>query len=283
MLKNTKDPRLSLIATVAPYASSGQYTDIQNNTSGTWTANDYGDMSFDAQQGMLQGGYSDGPNSQYFIGKSPEAQVKGSIWVKFNDETWRSDYAKNFSSPNRCTYADPTTPTFILTYAQQELLLAEAVVRGMISGDAKTYYENGVKAAFEQFTQFRNGAAAIKVVTDKYGSLAEAANKYLEDNPYDASKALEQINTQYYITSFGDEYEVFSNWRRSGFPKLTPNVNAAKDGQCATNGGSIPRRFRYPVSEGQVNSAHYDEAVSRLSGGDRMDSRVWWDVENKGK
>lgn len=283
MLKNTNDPRLSLIATVAPYASSGQYTDIQSNTSGTWTANDYGDMSFDAQQGMLQGGYSDGPNSQYFIGKSPEAQVAGSIWSKFNDATWRADYAKHFSSPNRCTYADPTTPTFILTYAQQELLLAEAVVRGMISGDAKTYYENGVKAAFEQFTQFRNGAAAIKVVTDKYGSLAEAANKYLQANPYDASKALEQINTQYYINSFGDEYEVFSNWRRSDFPKLTPNAQAAKDGQCATNGGSIPRRFRYPVSEGQVNTANYNEAVSHLSGGDRFDSRVWWDVAEKGK
>ncbi len=280
LLKNSSDPRLSLIATVAPYASSGQYTDIQSNTSGTWTANDYGDMSFDAQQGLLQGGYSDGPTSQYFIGKSPEAQADpNSIWAKFNDETWRSDYAKNFSSPNRCTYADPTTPTFIVTYAQTQFLLAEAAVRGYISGDAKTYYENGVKAAFEQFSQFRNGAAAIKVVTDKYGSLAAAAQKYLEVNPYNASKALEQINTQYYINSFGDEYEVFSNWRRSGYPVLIPNAQAAKDGQCATNGGSIPRRFRYPTSESQVNTANYDAASARMTGGDRMDSRVWWDKQ----
>lgn len=278
MLKNTNDPRLSLIATVAPYAGSGQYSDIQSNASGTWTANDYGDMSFDAQQGLLQGGYSDSPSSQYFIGKSPEAQVAGSIWSKFNDETWRSDYAKNFSSPNRCTYADPTTPTFILTYAQQELLLAEAVVRGYVSGDAKTHYENGVKAAFKQFTQFRNGSAAIKIVTDKYGSLEAAAEAYLAKNPYNAATALEQINTQYYINSFGDEYEVFSNWRRSGYPTLVPNCQAAKDALCATNGGSIPRRFRYPTSESQVNSTNYNAAVSRLSGGDRMDSRVWWDV-----
>ncbi len=280
LLKNSSDPRLSLIATVAPYASSGQYTDIQNNTSGTWTANDYGDMSFDAQQGLLQGGYSDGPKSQYFIGKSPEAQADpNSIWAKFNDETWRSDYAKNFSSPNRCTYADPTTPTFIVTYAQTQFLLAEAAVRGYISGDAKTYYENGVKAAFDQFNQFRNGAAAIKVVTDQYGSLAAAAQAYLAANPYNASKALEQINTQYYINSFGDEYEVFSNWRRSGFPVLTPNAQAANDGQCATNGGSIPRRFRYPTSESQVNTTNYDAASARMTGGDRMDSRVWWDKQ----
>ncbi len=280
MLKNSNDPRLSLIATVAPYASEGQYTNILSNTSGTWTANDYGDMSFAAQQGLLQGGYSDGPDNQYFIGKSPEAKADpNSIWAKFNDKTWRADYAKNFSSPNRCTYADPTTPTFIVTYAQTQFLLAEAVVRGYISGDAKTYYENGVKAAFDQFNQFRNGAAAIKVVTDQYGSLDAAAQAYLAANPYDASKALEQINTQYYINSFGDEYEVFSNWRRSGFPVLTPNAQAAEDGLCATKNGSIPRRFRYPTSESQVNSANYEAASARMTGGDRMDSRVWWDKE----
>jgi hypothetical protein len=43
--------------------------------------------------------------------------------------------------------------------------------------------------------------------------------------------------------------------------------------------GTIPRRFTYPSSESQSNSANYQEAVSRLSGGDKMTSRVWWDVE----
>ncbi len=280
MLKNTNDPRLSLIATIAPaVAGDNQTTDIQKNSSGTWTAADYGNMEFNAQRGLLHGGYSDNATSQYFIGKVAGTD-KTSFWYNFNDEEWRKNYAQYFSSANRCTYADPTAPTFIVTYAQTEFLLAEAVVRGYISGDAETHYKNGVKAAFTQFSQFRNGASAIAVaVKDNGGSLEAAAEKYLTENPYDASKALEQINTQYYINSFGDEYEVFSNWRRSGYPVLVANSQAALDGQCATNNGSIPRRFRYPTSESQVNSVNYNEAVKRLNGGDRMDSRVWWDAE----
>ncbi|MFQ9996069.1 MAG: SusD/RagB family nutrient-binding outer membrane lipoprotein [Hoylesella buccalis] len=38
----------------------------------------------------------------------------------------------------------------------------------------------------------------------------------------------------------------------------------------------MPRRFRYPSSESQVNKANYDAAVSR-QGGDTFSTRVWWD------
>jgi hypothetical protein len=31
---------------------------------------------------------------------------------------------------------------------------------------------------------------------------------------------MEIINTQYWVNSFDDEYEAFSNWRRSGYPQL---------------------------------------------------------------
>ena len=77
----------------------------------------------------------------------------------------------------------------------------------------------------------------------------------------------------------GDEYEAFANWRRSGYPALeaspfcTGTANA--DGNSQSKG--IPRRFRYPTSEDQINTANYQTAVSRLSGGDRFDSRIWWD------
>ena len=33
-------------------------------------------------------------------------------------------------------------------YAELQQILSEAVVRGWITGDARTYYENGVKASF---------------------------------------------------------------------------------------------------------------------------------------
>ena len=52
-----------------------------------------------------------------------------------------------YSTINRYTYSDSTGPTFVCTYAQTQLLLAEAAVRGWVDGSAQTYYENGVRAA----------------------------------------------------------------------------------------------------------------------------------------
>ena len=102
--------------------------------------------------------------------------------------------------------------------------------------------------------------------------------RYLNANPLDADteKALEQINTEYYIHTFCNEYEAFANWRRTGYPKLTPARNAASYPNNVTN-GEIPRRFIYPTSEITANPVNYNDAVKRLSGGDKMTSRVWWD------
>lgn len=276
MLKSTNDPRLSLIATIAPYdvdsktgLGNGQSTDIQANSDGVWHSSDYGDMSFDAQEGMKTGGYGL-TSDKYWIGNVDE---------RFNDDTFKANHAGYFSTPNRCTYADPTGPTYIVTYAQTKLLMAEAAHRGWISGSEKTYYEDAVKAHFNQYSQYPNSSAAIKVAFPDGADAAAAA--YLEANPFEASKALEQINTQYYIICFGDPYEVFANWRRSGYPVLTPAVMAQQDALSGTasDGYSIPRRFIYPTTESQVNTTSYNAAVSRLSGGDTFYSRVWWDAK----
>lgn len=273
MLKNTQDPRLCLIATIIPTSTGGQVKSIQDG----WTDADYGVMSFDAQEGLLQGGYGNNPDRvDYFIGQAD---------TRFNDGDFLANYSAHFSIPNRYTYCDPTAPTFVVTAAQTNLLLAEAAVRGYISGSAEQFYNAGVTAAFEQFAQFPSYSKALSALNAdatvgiKDATLADYAADYLAKNPFDAAKALEQINTQYYITTFGDPHEVFANWRRSGFPALTPAVKAAGYAQSGTyeDGGSIPRRFIYPTSEGQINKANYDEAVSRLDRGDKFYSRVWWD------
>lgn len=273
MLKNTQDPRLCLIATIIPTSTGGQVKSIQDG----WTDADYGVMSFDAQEGLLQGGYGNNPDRvDYFIGQAD---------TRFNDGDFLANYSAHFSIPNRYTYCDPTAPTFVVTAAQTNLLLAEAAERDYISGSAEQFYNAGVTAAFEQFAQFPSYSKALSALNAdatvgiKDATLADYAADYLAKNPYDKTKALEQINTQYYITTFGDPHEVFANWRRSGFPALTPAVKAAGYAQSGTyeDGGSIPRRFIYPTSEGQINKANYDEAVSRLDRGDKFYSRVWWD------
>jgi hypothetical protein len=43
--------------------------------------------------------------------------------------------------------------------------------------------------------------------------------------------------------------------------------------------GTIPRRFTYPQGEASTNTANYTAAVGGLNNGDKMTSRVWWDVQ----
>lgn len=153
-------------------------------------------------------------------------------------------------------------PTFLVTYAQTELLLAEAAKRGWnVGANAQTHYSNGVRAAMEQLAQY-NSTAAIS---------SAAIDAYLLAHPYVDATGFDQINTQYWAASFLDWYEAWANWRRSGFPVLTP-VNYPGN----ATGGQIPRRMLYPASESSANAAHFNEAIAN-QGPNAFTTRVWWD------
>lgn len=168
-----------------------------------------------------------------------------------------------YAEPNRSVITGEDAPMFFQTYAEVEFMLAEANVRWGLAGDAETHYNNGVRAAMEMLSLYGDGGVIASADIDTY----------LTNNPYDAGNALEQINTQYWVATFLNEYESFSNWRRTGFPVLVP-VNFPGN---VTN-GTIPRRMSYSESEQVNNKANYDEAISR-QGPDELTTRVWWDVQ----
>lgn len=230
MLKTTNDPRLTYLATVVTNPS---------------VTTDKGNSAPASQLGQPNG---------YDLGGST------------TDISNAPGYPGNrnlYSVVNRNTYARKDAPTFFLTHAETQLLLAEAAQRGWITtGTAAAYYNAGVTAAMKQLTQ----AGASPGVSDP-----DIAT-YLGANAYNAGTGLQQINTQYWIATFMDEYEAWANWRRSGFPALTP-VNYFGN----VTGGTIPRRFTYPLNEAAVNADNYTAAVGALQGGDKMTSRVWWD------
>ena len=209
-------------------------------------AADKGDTSSARQLGQ-PGGY-DPPNS-------------GSAHDLIHAPGWPGNQ-NSYSIVNRYTYARLDAPTFFITCGQTRLLLAEAAARGWITGDPAAYYTAGVKAAMQQLAAQAGAGPSDALI-----------NTWLADHPYDPAHGLEQINDQYWIAGFMDENECFANWRRSGYPSLTP-VNYPGN----VTGGAIPRRFTYPPDEVSNNTANYNEAVSRLNNGDRMTSRVWWDL-----
>ncbi|UJH67083.1 SusD/RagB family nutrient-binding outer membrane lipoprotein [Allomuricauda sp. SCSIO 65647] len=168
----------------------------------------------------------------------------------------------NYAEPNRSIITGEDAPMFFQTYAEVEFMLAEANVRWGLAGDAETHYNNGVRAAMEMLSLY--GDAGVIASAD--------IDTYLANNPYDAGNALEQINTQYWAATFLNEYESFSNWRRTGFPVLVP-INFPGN---VTN-GTIPRRMSYSESEQTNNPTNYAEAIAR-QGSDELTTRVWWDV-----
>jgi hypothetical protein len=171
--------------------------------------------------------------------------------------------AFKYSQLNRRTVAKIDAPEFFITYAQTQLLLAEAAFRSFITGSAQTYYEAGVRGHMDQLKQF--DASAVIPTT--------AQDAYLIANPFNPATALEQINTQYWIASFLNGSEAWANFRRSGFPVLTPNPYPAAD--AAVQGGFI-RRLVYPVREQSVNAENYQAAIKRM-GADNLATRVFWD------
>jgi hypothetical protein len=199
---------------------------------------------------------------------SSDPKVQIGMPMGYNDVTINSVLAQNgvaslwdFTQINLTTVLKLDAPEFHVTYAQNQLLLAEAAFRGWVSGEAADYFAKGVRAHLEQMAQY-DVNAAIK---------EEAIVAYLKAHPLESAKALEQINTQYWVASFLDGNELFANFRRSGFPALKKNPYPGSEIK-----EDFIRRMPYPDSEIIVNLQNVNDANARQGPND-LNTRVWWD------
>jgi hypothetical protein len=76
---------------------------------------------------------------------------------------------------------------------------------------------------------------------------------------------------QKWIALFTQGFEAWSEWRRTGYPNLTPALNAA------TPDGQIPRRVVYPQTEQSFNNANLQAAITAQGGSDALNMRLWLD------
>ncbi len=165
---------------------------------------------------------------------------------------------KPYVMPNREGLVNYDKPNIFQSYAEVRFLLAEAAERGWnVPGDAQTHYEAGIEAAMQHMNLY--GFSISDGEIQEYISNVPAAD-------------LEQIATQKWIALFLNGYEAYAEWRRTGFPVLTP-VNFPGN----ESNGQIPRRIIYPIQEPGNNRANYEAAVSR-QGPDLLTTRMWWDV-----
>lgn len=236
-LKNTADPRLTAIAIRYVGATSGAGQTVAVGTTD--------------------------PSKQ--IGM-PIGKDNGTIVAAAAADGLASFY--DYSQVDRRRMLKISSPVFLVTAAQTNLLLSEARFRGWINtGSAAQYFADGISAHMDQMAVYDMNAAVSTADRDTY----------IAANPLTAGNELEQINTQYWIASFLNGPEAFANFRRSGFPALTPNPYGQPNNPDVPNGTFI-RRLTYPTSELSVNSENVNEAISR-QGPDKLSTRIWWDKQ----
>lgn len=149
------------------------------------------------------------------------------------------------------------SPEFILTAGHVFLARAEAAQLGWTSESAATMYSNGIKASWQQWGAFDQA---------KFDAYMQADGVSLAAGSPEA-----KIGLQRWLAFYPNGSQGWYEWRRTGYPALTPT-------QYATNSSKqIPVRYAYPATEPNLNGAAYQAAVGRLTGGDTQDAKVWWD------
>lgn len=173
----------------------------------------------------------------------------------------------SYTQIDRDRIASQTAPDFLITYAQTQLLLAEAAERGWVPGNGADYFEAGVRAHLEQMELHHADMAIPANEIDTYVNAQKQA--YLGGNIY------EHIHTQYWVAGFLiTPREVFSNWRRTGYPELAPNPYPNQE-----ISGEFIRRRPYVEREFTVNTDAVQAAIQNQGwGGNNLDARVWWDT-----
>ncbi|MGQ1788181.1 SusD/RagB family nutrient-binding outer membrane lipoprotein [Saccharicrinis sp. GN24d3] len=154
-------------------------------------------------------------------------------------------------------YKPVCEPTIQIGYPELQFVIAEAINRGWISGNAALYYNNGIKASMLHY------GIEISVI-DAY--LAKNNITYKGNN----TDGLNQILTQKYIAFFNNSgWQAFFDYRRTGIP--TFDIGPANE-----NGLRIPKRWKYPDNEVKYNSDELGIALDRqFQGADDINLMMW--------
>jgi hypothetical protein len=149
--------------------------------------------------------------------------------------------------------ADASIP--LISYVEVKFLEAEALAR--TGADASTALAEAITASMVQ-AGATDYDAYVTANSDVSGlSEADAVKKVIEE----AYKG-------YYGYNF---FETWSNYRRTGYPEITPNPDGANGFNPS---GVVPQRFIYPTSEQATNEANWAAAQAAQSGG-LLDVPVW--------
>lgn len=152
----------------------------------------------------------------------------------------------------------PDLEGLIFDAAEGNFLLAEAVERGFIAGDAATFYTQAITSSMEYWGIAEADATAYLAKPEVAYATAEGDYR-------------QKIGVQKWISLYNRGFEAWTEFRRLDYPQLEAPEESQFD--------NVPKRFTYPVIEQNLNGANYNAASSAI-GGDNLSTPIFWDVRD---
>lgn len=196
-----------------------------------------------------------------------------SIWigtVAGCTEEEQSTVDRGTSWLNTAVFCRADAPGWFMDYAEVEFILAEAALKGNISGGetaAKTYYENAVTASLQKWAGLGQYSETPVDITSDDISVFLSSDLASWDK---ADNKVELIANQKYLALFWVGMEAYHEYRRTGYPELTIGKGTVY------NDYILPTRFAYPTTTMATNGNHAQVALDRMGGNNNMKTPVWW-------
>ncbi|WP_338394071.1 SusD/RagB family nutrient-binding outer membrane lipoprotein [Fulvitalea axinellae] len=188
-------------------------------------------------------------------------------WNIINDTEHAIDYSSYIGEHFRPMNNDfsplpkaSTSPLPLATYSELNFNMAEAALRGFISGDARMYYENGVKASLNEYDSQWEGDTRYDGAYLETGHAN--VDEYLAQQQVSWDGGRDHrllVAEQKWIASFMLGFEPYIDHRRTMLPPL-PASSGTLRYLSSGSGQYYPSRTAYPADEVGKNPEAYEAA-----------------------
>lgn len=285
--------RLGLMSDISEEAKMGKGAGLQFVNNIAYLADKYNEARMGVSILCYLNGYED-PRLEAYFNEADDDRYglrgyNGKVYVGISggSKYGQIDYYTNGSKPNFTS----ETPTYWMRASEICFLRAEAALRWggefAAGGSAEDWYKAGIAMSFDE--------AGVKGDVDAYLAKGTAPCTFSFYNNFSVGTSattafegsteqkLEKIAVQKWLALYPNGHEAWTEWRRTGYPKLAPVDENRGTGYGVTMTGGI-RRMIYPASfrQSAEDSDNYNKTIELLGGTDSPVTQLWWDCKTRG-
>ena len=187
------------------------------------------------------------------------SRMNGKLQRYFNVNLF-SDPAENLTQKRND--GKPVLPSVIILAGDTHFMIAEAIVKGLVSGNAAAYYQSGLRKAMEHWE-------TISGVSLDESNMAPLTGT--------TDEQLEKIATQRWIANYTNSLEAWAIVRDTGYPSSAVITSIDNDivSFAGELNGAYPNRLRYGSGVYNSNGDNVQAAVAK-QGPDVMATKLWF-------